>query len=71
MPVNPAGTSPGLSTPTAADLPKVHIKCKREACDSILAVEIKHAGMTGGRHMYQCAKCKSSWVVNTGGAANF
>lgn len=71
MPVNPSGTTPGLARATVETLPKVHMKCKRASCDSIVAVEVKQPGMMGGRHLYQCVKCKTSWGVNTGGSVNF
>lgn len=70
MPIDPAGTTPGLAGPTNPSAPTVHMKCKRPDCDSILAIEVKHPGTTGGRRLYQCAKCRTSWGVNTGGAVD-
>lgn len=70
MPIDPAGTTPGLAGPANPSAPTVHMKCKRPECDSILAIEVKHPGTVGGRRLYQCAKCKTSWGVNTGGAVD-
>lgn len=66
MPIDPAGTSPGLAGSAPPATPTVHMRCKRPECDSIVAIEVKHPGM-GGRRLYQCVKCKTSWGVNTGG----
>lgn len=67
MPVNPSGTTPGLAAPVTPENPTVHMKCKRPECDSIVAIEVKYPGAVAGRRLYQCAKCKASWGVNTGG----
>jgi hypothetical protein len=67
MPIDPAGTTPGLAAPANPETLTVHIRCKRSECDSILAIEVKHPGTAGGRRLYQCAKCKTSWGVTTGG----
>jgi len=65
MPIDPAGVKPGLVQ--SPDSPvQHHIKCKREGCDSILAIEIKIPN-SGGRHLYQCVKCHTTWGINTGG----
>lgn len=66
-PIDPSGTTPGLAAPTTPESPRVHMKCKRPECDSILATEIRHPGTVGGRRLYQCVKCHTSWGVNTGG----
>lgn len=71
MPIDPAGTAPGLSSPASIDAPRVHMKCKRAECDSILAIEVKHPGTVGGHRMYQCVKCKASWGITTGGPVHF
>lgn len=67
MPIDPAGTTPGLAAPLASAPPTVHIRCKRNGCDSINAIEVKHPGSPSGRRLYQCVKCRTSWGVNTGG----
>jgi hypothetical protein len=67
MPIDPAGTAPGLAASQVPAIPTVHIRCKRPECDSILAIEVKHPGAASGRRLYQCVKCKISWGVTTGG----
>ena len=71
MPIDHSGTTPGLTAPSTPDVPKIHMKCKRRECDSILAIEVVHPGSPAGRHLYQCVKCKTSWGVNTGGPVDF
>lgn len=66
MPIDPVGTAPGLVTGVTPEAPKLHLRCKRPECDSILATEVHHPGMSG-RRLYQCVKCRTSWGVNTGG----
>jgi len=70
MPIDPAGTTPGLKK--IEEKPKeIHIRCKNPQCDSILAIEIKVAGQeNSGHHLYQCCKCKRTWGIATGGAVN-
>jgi len=70
MPIDPAGTTPGLQPPQAEDPPKVHLKCKNASCNSILAIEMKFAGQPGGRRMYQCVKCHLTWGVPVGGSVD-
>lgn len=66
MPIDPSGTAPGLANPASPTTPQVHMKCKRPECDSILAFANIH-GAVSGRRFYQCVKCHTSWVINTGG----
>lgn len=67
MPIDPAGTKPGLA-PSAAEAPKtVHMKCKRPECDSIQAIEMSNPN-TQGRHLFRCAKCNATWGIATGGS---
>jgi hypothetical protein len=66
MPIDPAGTQPGL-VGTVEETKTVHIKCKNQDCDSILAVEVKIPGMSPNIRMYQCVECKRSWGINAGG----
>lgn len=72
MPIDPTGTSP---TPLmeAEERPKLHLKCKRGGCDSMVAEEVKVPGNTtsSGRHMYRCIKCNSTTTVNIGGSFEF
>jgi hypothetical protein len=71
MPVDPTGTTPGLQPAEPAAQPQVHLKCKNQHCDSILAIEVKIAGHTGGgRRLYQCVKCKLSWGIPVGGSVD-
>jgi hypothetical protein len=67
MAVDPTGTTPGLKE-TEETPEEVHMRCKNPECDSILAVEMKIPGQTGGRRMYQCCKCKRTWGVPVGGS---
>ncbi len=65
MPIDPSGTTPGLMP--AGDKPKtVAIRCKRNGCDSIEAVEMPMPGNSGAR-LYRCAKCHQAHGVQTGG----
>jgi hypothetical protein len=66
MPIDPAGTQPGLSG-TVEESKPVHMKCRNPDCDSILAVEIKIPGSPAGQRLYQCVQCKATRGVNTGG----
>lgn len=65
MPIDPAGTKPGLA-PVADEPKKVLMRCKRTGCDSIEAVEQEVAG-TSGRHLYRCVKCHHPHSIQTGG----
>jgi hypothetical protein len=67
MPIDPAGTAPGL-TPKTEEPPKVHIRCKNPTCSSILAIELKLEGMSPGHRLYQCCVCKRTHGVSLGGA---
>ena len=66
MPIDPAGTTPGV-IPETKDPDEVHIKCKSDGCDSIRAIEVKHAGQAPGTHMYRCIQCNRTWGIRTGG----
>lgn len=69
MPVDPAGTAPGLASPATGDaLKTVHMKCRRPECDSIVALDVPHPNSLSGRRMYQCVKCRTSWGASVGGA---
>jgi hypothetical protein len=67
MPVDPAGTSPGLS-PTKEEPKKLNAKCRSGNCDSIQVYDVSVDGVPGKR--YQCVKCKHTWAVNPGGSFN-
>lgn len=66
MPIDPAGTKPGL-TPAEDEPKKVFMRCKRAGCSSMEAVEVKVPGTTGS-HLYRCVKCHHPQSVQTGGS---
>jgi transposase-like protein len=68
MPIDPAGTKPGLQ-PQAPEQKKLNIRCKNKSCDSIEVVEIQIPN-NGGRHLYRCVKCNTTWGVVTGGSVD-
>jgi hypothetical protein len=71
MPIDYDGTTPGLVAKTE-EPPQVHIKCRNETCDSILAIEIKMGQQSSGsRRLYQCVKCKATRSVPVGGSVEF
>lgn len=63
-----AGTKPGL-TPEAQEPPRHNMRCKNKNCDSIEVFEIQYPN-SGGRHMYRCVKCHTTWGVLTGGSVD-
>lgn len=69
MPIDETGTAPGVP-PRVEEEKSIHLRCKRDGCDSILAVEIKIPGLEG-RHMYRCVACKHTHTVVTGGTFNY
>lgn len=69
MPIDPAGTTPGLSGQVAEEPKQHHMKCKNQNCDSITVVEVNLPN-NAGRHMYRCVKCHTSWGVLTGGSVD-
>lgn len=76
MPVDPAGTTPGLPQ-GVADMPKIFMRCKQErkdddgrvlwSCDSIEAYEVRMPSNAGFR-MYRCVKCNHAHNVQMGGS---
>jgi len=66
MPIDQEGTAPGLKA-TAKEPKQVHMKCKSDNCDSILAVEVELPGQAGS-HVYRCVKCHRTWGIRTGGS---
>jgi hypothetical protein len=71
MAIDPTGTRPGLQENAPKPPEEIHIRCKSGNCDSILAIELKIAGIIGPRRMYQCVKCKRTWGVPVGGSVEF
>ena len=68
MPIDPAGTAPGI-TPKVEEPPVHNMRCKSyPQCDSMTAIEMKHPGLPAGSRMYQCTKCKRSWGIPVGGS---
>lgn len=68
MPIDPAGTTPGL-TPGAKPDETVHIKCRSGRCESITAVIVKIPGQESQR-LYRCTACNHTWGLNVGGSVN-
>lgn len=69
MPIDPAGTTPGLA-PGAQPEEKVHMRCRNTGrCDSMVAVIMKIPGHEAMR-MYRCTECNHTWGINIGGAVN-
>ncbi len=68
MPVDPAGTAPGLQPGT--EEPVVHnMRCKNKNCDSITVTTLPiPLEASGGRRMYRCTKCNTTWGVQVGGS---
>jgi len=70
MPIDYAGTTPGLP-PVEPEKPKVvHMKCKAPNCPSIQVTEVTPPGYPVGAHMYACVACKTTWGIATGGNFN-
>ncbi len=64
MPIDPAGTTPGLvNEPPVED--RVNMKCKN--CDSIVAIRVQIPGLSAHHRMYRCVKCHRSWGASVGG----
>lgn len=68
MPVDPAGTTPGL-VPGAAPEERINMRCRRGGCDSMTAVIMNLPGPTRV-NMYRCTECNHTWGLNVGGAFN-
>lgn len=69
MPIDPAGTTPGLAPGVKPD-ETVLMKCRRgDGCDSMTAVVMKIPGQESVR-MYRCTGCNHTWGLNVGGAVN-
>ena len=67
MPIDPAGTTPGLTPEPAATPKQLHNRCKRAGCDSIEATEMP-APNSRGQHLYRCTTCNMVHGVTTGGS---
>ncbi len=68
MPIDPAGTAPGLAPGTKPD-EVVHMKCRRGGCESMTAAIMKIPGQESVR-MYRCTGCNHTWGINIGGPVN-
>ncbi len=65
MPIDPTGTSPhAVPEKPAEDV--VNMRCRRDGCDSITAVQFQIPTQPG-RRLYRCTKCRHSWGLNVGG----
>lgn len=69
MPIDPKGTAPGV-VPSAAEPEHIHMSCKSEDCDSIMAIEMKVPNQSPSERLYQCVKCKRTWGIAVGGSVN-
>ncbi len=70
MTIDSTGTKPGLPAPqTEATEKKVFMRCKRDTCDSIEAIEVPYPADAPIR-MYRCAKCHNPHTVQRGGSFN-
>lgn len=78
MNFDPKGTTPGLN-PGVKPEPKIqHLKCRENSCDSVQAIEItalaggvqSDGGGANHTRLYQCIKCKHTWVIGVGGNIN-
>lgn len=67
MPIDPAGTKPGLA-PQEDGHRTVHMRCKREGCGSITAIEVSKP--ESANRLYRCTQCHFPVGVATGGAFN-
>ena len=67
MPIDPAGTVPGLAVDPVDKPVLVNMRCKNHNCDSIQVTELKYPGSGAGRRMYRCVKCHTSWGIHLGG----
>ena len=65
MPINPTGTNP-QPVPQEPAPEELNMKCRRDGCDSISAVQMHIPGQPS-RRLYACTKCKHTWGLNVGG----
>jgi hypothetical protein len=70
MPIDPTGTTPGLSPKTKEEEKPLLLACrnKRRKCDSMTATKLDTG--PGGPRMYRCTECGHTWTINVGGAVN-
>jgi hypothetical protein len=67
MPIDPAGTAPGL-VKAPPEEPILSLKCRSGKCESMQAVEVKIGGPEhAGIRLYRCIECGYTWGVNLGG----
>lgn len=76
MTFDPKGTTPGLAQSAPLEPKVIHLKCRRDGCTSIRAIEINQGQQvegTGAAHnrLYQCVECKHTWPMSVGGSVNF
>lgn len=69
MAIDPTGTQPGLAS-VPDQTKKVHVKCRREGCDSIEATVTVFPDQPG-RQIFHCTKCHHAWGVNVGGTFQY
>lgn len=69
MPIDPTGTTPGV-VQSKTEPEHIHMSCKNQKCDSIVAIEMKIPGQSPGTRMYQCIQCKRTWGIPVGGAVD-
>lgn len=69
MPVDPAGTAPGLA-PSVKPEETVHMKCRNTGnCEAMTAVIMRIPGQDSMR-MYRCTACNHTWGLSVGGSVN-
>ena len=69
----PAPAKQAQEAQQAAPEPKtVSLKCRREGCTSIKAIETTPAAISGnGNLSYCCPKCGWVWHISVGGSVSF
>lgn len=70
--VDLAGVTPGLAQRAAPKEQVINLKCRRDNCDSMRAVEIdlKEVPSQVGQRVYRCIKCGHTLVLRVGGPLN-
>jgi transposase-like protein len=66
MPIDPRGTTPGLTPAAKPDENLINLKCRNPKCTNITATEIKVPNRKGIR-IYCCTKCGHTWTISVGG----
>lgn len=65
MPIDPRGTTPGLSPQAKLEEKVINMKCRNRKCTSITATEIKIQNKS--QRVYRCTECGNTWFINVGG----